>query len=197
MRRLRVAQRSLSRKKKGSNHWKHQKRVVGLLHEKVRNQRRDYLHKISRELVDTYDCICIEDLNIVGMSSRCAPKQDASGAFVKNGQAAKSGLNRAILDMGWGEFRTMLQYKCEWGGKNLLVIGQFEPSSKICSSCGTINKNLTLKDRSWVCGCGAQHDRDVNAAVNIKNFGLRDQPSEPKGAGAIHLSSQREARACA
>ncbi|MFA5067457.1 MAG: RNA-guided endonuclease TnpB family protein [Candidatus Izemoplasmatales bacterium] len=166
---LRVAQRSLSRKKKGSNHYKKQKMIVALLHEKVRNQRQDYLHKISKYLVDNYDTICLEDLAVSNM--------------VKNHCLA-----RAISDMGWSEFRTMLEYKSEWQGKNISVIGRFDPSSKTCSCCGKINKELALSDRKWIClHCGTKHDRDVNAAKNIKNFGLRNKPSV----------SQREAIACA
>ena len=166
---LRVAQRSLSRKTKGSGHYKKQKMVVALLHEKVRNQRQDYLHKISKYLVDNYDTICLEDLAVSNM--------------VKNHCLA-----RAISDMGWSEFRNMLEYKAEWQGKNISVIGRFDPSSKTCSCCGKINKELKLSDREWICPhCGAKHDRDVNAAKNIKTFGLRNKPSV----------SQREALACA
>jgi putative transposase len=169
MQKLRVAQRSLARKKKGSNHYKEQKLVVALLHEKVRNQRQDYLHKISKSLVENYDTICLEDLSVSSM--------------VKNHNLA-----RAISDMGWSEFRSMLEYKSEWQGKNISVIGRFEPSSKMCNCCGKINKELTLAVRTWVCsGCNTTHDRDVNAAINIKNFGLRNQSSV----------SQREAMACA
>ena len=168
-RQLRVAQRSLSRKTKGSSHYKEQKMVVALLHEKIRNQRQDYLHKISKYLVDNYDTIYLEDLAVSNMvKSHC--------------------LARAISDMGWGEFRSMLEYKAEWQGKNISVIGRFDPSSKTCSCCGKINKELKLSDREWICPhCGAKHDRDVNAAKNIKTFGLRNKPSV----------SQREALACA
>lgn len=158
MQKLRVAQRSLSRKKPGSNRYKKQKLVVALLHEKVRNQRQDYLHKISSHLISNYDTICLEDLSIKNM--------------VKNQNFAK-----AISDMGWGEFRGMLEYKSEWQGKNLRVIGRFDPSSKTCNNCGKINKELKLSDRNWICrGCNTSHDRDVNAAINIKNFGLRNRP---------------------
>ena len=168
-RQLRVEQRSLARKTRGGNHYNRQKLVVALLHEKVRNQRQDYLHKVSKYLVDNYDTICLEDLSVKNM--------------VKNHCLA-----RAISDMGWSEFRSMLEYKAEWQGKNILVIGRFEPSSKLCSCCGHLNKDLTLKDREWVCSsCGTRHDRDVNAAMNIKSIGLRDQP----------IVSQREAMACA
>lgn len=165
MQKLRVAQRSLARKKKDSNHYKQQKLVVALLHEAVRNQRQDYLHKISKYLVDNYDTICLEDLSAKNM--------------VKNHNLA-----RAISDMGWGEFRTMLEYKAEWQGKNISVIGRFEPSSKTCNCCGHINKELTLAMREWTCiKCNANHDRDVNASINIKNFGLRNKPSVAQSDG--------------
>lgn len=159
MNELRIEQRSLARKKKGSNHYQKQKTVLSLLHEHIKNQRKDYLHKISRYLVDNYDTICMEDLNVSGM--------------VKNHKLA-----RAISDMGWSEFKSMVEYKCDWYGKNISIIGRFDPSSKTCSKCGTINKDLTLNDREWTCKkCGSIHDRDNNAAINIRNFGLRNQPS--------------------
>ena len=159
MRKLRIEQRSLSRKKKGSNHYLKQKMVISLIHEHIKNQRQDYLHKISKYLIDNYDTICIENLSVDNM--------------LKNKK-----LSRAISDMGWGEFKSMLEYKCDWYGKNLSIIGRFDPSSKLCSNCGSINKELTLKDRNWTCNsCGKEHDRDINAAINIRNFGLRNQPS--------------------
>jgi len=167
MQKLRVAQRSLARKQKGSKKREKQKLIVALLHEKIRNQRQDYLHKISKYLVDNYDTICIEDLSVSNM--------------VKNDCLA-----RAISDMGWRELRTMIEYKSKWQGKNISVIGRFEPSSKTCSCCGYINKNIALKDRKWTCPqCNTVHDRDVNASKNIKRFGLRNKPSvaqsEPLG----------------
>ena len=159
MNELRIQQRSLIRKTKDSNHYKKQKMIVAILHEHIKNQRLDYLHKISKYLVDNYDTICIENLNVSGM--------------VKNHKLA-----RAISDMGWYEFKLMLDYKCDWYGKNLSIIGRFEPSSKTCNFCGTINKELTLNDREWICvKCEKHHDRDINAATNIRNFGLRNQPS--------------------
>jgi len=124
-----------------------------------RNKREDYLHKVSKHLVDNYDTICIEDLGTSNM--------------MKNGK-----LSRAIGDMGWSKFKSMLEYKCDWYDKNLQVIGRFEPSSKTCNSCGSKNNDLKLSDREWVCkDCGEIHDRDINAALNIRNFGLRNQPS--------------------
>jgi len=163
--RLRIEQRSLARKQKGSINRQKQKLVVALLHEKIRNQRKDQLHKLSKYLVDNYDTIVLEDLAVSNM--------------VKNHCLAK-----AISDMGWRELRTMLEYKSEWYGKNLLTIGRFEPSSKVCSNCGTIKKDLNLSDRTYSCyKCSFELDRDINAAINIKNFGLRDKPAF---ANAIH-----------
>jgi putative transposase len=85
-------------------------------------------------------------------------------------------LAKAISDCSWGNFTNILEYKCNWYGKNFVKIGRFEPSSKICNVCGTINQSLTLKDREWTCNsCGTMHDRDVNASLNIKKFGLQKQ----------------------
>ena len=152
--RLKYIQRKYS-KHKG----KRTKNKLAKLHEKVANQRRDFLHKESFKLVSENQTIAVEDLNVKGM--------------LKNHCLAKS-----ISDIGWSMFTTMLEYKCEWYGVNLLRIGRFEPSSKTCSNCGTVNKELSLKDREWTCkGCKTHHDRDINAAVNIKNFALRNYVS--------------------
>ncbi len=162
LQRLRIEQRKLQRKfKKGVNeqskgHQK-QKLIVAELHEKIANRRKDFLQKTSTAIIKQYDTICLEDLNIQGMM--------------------KSNLAKAISDVSWGEFTRMLEYKAEWYGKNIIYIGRFDPSSKICSTCGTINKELKLSDRVWTCKCGVTHDRDKNAAINIKNFGLRNQPN--------------------
>jgi len=158
---LRIEQRTLSRRfKKGqkeqSNGYKKQKLKVAKIHEKIKNQRVDNLHKITTSITKKYNTIVLEDLNVDGM--------------MKNHCLAK-----AIQDVSWSEFRRQLEYKTEWYGKNLIFIGRFEPSSKTCSNCGIINKELTLKDREWTCKCGIEHDRDINAANNIKNFGLRNK----------------------
>lgn len=167
--RLRVELRKLDRKyKRGiktdlqSKGWHKQKLVVAKLHEKIKNQRTDFLHKTSTAIVKHHDTICLEDLNISGMiKNRC--------------------LSKAISDVSWYEFKVMLEYKAEWYGKNILTIGRFEPSSKTCSNCGNIKKDMTLSDRNWVCEkCGTSHNRDVNAAQNIKTFGLRTKPSTAK-----------------
>jgi len=135
---------------------KRRKHKVALLHEKVTNQRKDFLHKISTELIRDNQSIALEDLNIKSM--------------VKNHCLAGS-----ISDASWGMFVSMLEYKAKWNGVNILRIGRFEPSSKTCSECGYINKELTLKDREWSCPeCGSVLDRDRNASINIKNFALNN-----------------------
>lgn len=135
---------------------KRTKQNLAILHEKVANQRKDFLHKTSSELVKNHDSIAIEDLNVKGMLS--------------NHKLALS-----ISDCGWSIFLGMLEYKAERYGKNILRIGQFAPSSKTCSNCGGINKELQLKDRVWTCNsCSTVLDRDVNAACNIKSFALKN-----------------------
>jgi len=151
---LRKAQKSLSRKKKGSTRRKKARLKVALIHEKIRNQRKHFHHEVSRMIVDNYSIIGLEDLTISGM--------------VKNRK-----LSKAISDVGWSQFISFLSYKAEWSGRIIQKIGKFFPSSKLCSCCGVIKKDLTLKDRSWICDCGVRISRDLNAAVNIKNEAVR------------------------
>jgi len=151
---LRFTQRKYSKHK--GNRTRHR---LTVLHEKIANKRKDFLHKTSTQLIRENQTICIEDLNISGM--------------LKNHCLAQS-----ITDVSWSMFVTMLEYKAEWYGRNILKIGRFDPSSKTCSSCGYINKELTLKDREWICPeCGSVLDRDMNAAVNIKSFALKNYVS--------------------
>lgn len=149
-------QKRLARKKKGSKRRELQKKRVAKIYEKISNERNDFLHKTSKKIVQEFDTIIIEDLNVKGM--------------VKNHNLAK-----AISDCSWGTFTNMLEYKCNWYGKNLVKIGMFQPSSRLCT-CGVINKELKLSDRVWTCKvCSTTHDRDALAAQNILTFGLQKQ----------------------
>ena len=142
--------------KYSKNKGKKTKQKLVKLHEKVTNKRKDFLHKTSTKLIRENQTICLENLNVSGM--------------IKNHNLAQ-----AISDVSWSTFVNMLEYKAEWYGVNILRIGRFEPSSKTCSNCGNINKELKLSDREWTCKvCHSHHDRDVNAAINIKNFSLRN-----------------------
>lgn len=147
-------QRVLSRRKQGSQRWHKQRLKVAKLHEKIANQRKDFLHKESHKLAKRYDCVVIEDLNMKGMS-----------------QALHFG--KSVSDQAWGMFTRFLQYKLEDQGKKLIKIDKWFPSSKTCSSCGHIKDSLSLSDRIFHCDCGCVADRDWNASINIKNEGLR------------------------
>ena len=150
---LRVRQRVLSRRVKGSQGRKDARLLVAKAHEKVSNQRNDFLHKVANHYITNYGRIYIEDLNIKGMS--------------KNHHLAKS-----ITDASWGKFFELLKYKAEEAGREVIKVPRFEPTSKTCSQCGAINQELELSDRQWVCkSCGTLHDRDYNAAKNILRVG--------------------------
>jgi putative transposase len=157
LQRLKVLQRRVSRKKKGSKNRDKSRQKVALYHEKIANQRKDFLHKLTTKLVSENQAIAIETLNVSGM--------------MKNHHLAQ-----AIGDVSWSEFFRQLAYKCERYGKTLLRIGRFEPSTKICNVCGYHKRDMTLAVRAWQCPqCGRYHDRDVNAAINIKKFALQAQ----------------------
>jgi len=171
---LKLNQQSLSRKIKGSNRYEKQRIKVAKIHEKITNSRTDLIQKTTTNLIKNFDIIYLEDLNIKGMSHRCKSKQDENGKYLPNGQSAKSGLNKSILDVAWGTFIDVLEYKANWNDKQVVHIDRFFPSSKTCNKCGWINNGLTLKDRTWICPkCGEKHDRDFNAAINILNEGYR------------------------
>lgn len=149
-------QRKLAHKQKGSKNREKQRIKVAKIHEKIANARKDYLHKISRKLINENQVIVSEDLSVSNM--------------VKNHNLAK-----AISDCGWGELTRQLQYKAEWYGRTYIKIGRFVPSSQTCHVCGYQDKETkNLKVRKWTCPqCGAEHDRDINAAINILHEGLK------------------------
>jgi len=157
LRRLKVFQRRVSRKVKGSKNRQKAIRKLARCHETVTNQRNDFLHKLSFRVVSENQAIAVESLNVAGMQ--------------KNHCFAQS-----ISDVSWSTFFTLLGYKCRKYGKTLLKIGRFDPSSKICSKCGYLKQDLSLSEREWVCpDCGTHQDRDINAAINIKKFALQEQ----------------------
>lgn len=151
--RLAKAQRELSRKAKGSANREKARIKVARIHARITDRRRDHLHKLSTRLVRENQAIVIEDLTVRNL--------------LKNGKLA-----RAISDAAWTELRSILEYKCAWYGRELVVIDRWFPSSKLCGACGTVAARMPLNVREWTCDCGVVHDRDVNAAKNILTAGL-------------------------
>ena len=178
---LKALQRKVSKKQRGSSNRKKAVKRLAVLHEKVANQRIDFLHKTTHYLVSEYDTICLETLRASNM--------------IKNHKLAQ-----ALSDISIGKFNEILEYKAEWNGVNILRIGRFQPSSKMCS-CGEINKELKLSDRVWTCkACGVTHDRDELAANNIKKFAFINIKNTAGivginacGDGAVALSEKQEA----
>ena len=155
LKKLKYEQRQLSKKTKGSNSRLKQKSKLATVHEKVTNIRKDYLHKVSTEIIKNHDVICIEDLAVKNM--------------MKNHKLAQ-----AFSDVSLGAFYTMLEYKANWNNKTVVKTDRFFPSSKTCSNCNYIIQDLTLKDREWTCqSCNTVHNRDFNASINIEKQGLK------------------------
>ncbi len=153
---LKREQRKLSLMQKGSKNRNKQRIRVAKMHEKAANQRKNFLHKQSRQIANAFDCVCIENLDMKAMA-QCL------------------NFGKSVADNGWGTFVTFLQYKLEESGKKLVKVDKFFASSQTCSVCGyknTATKNFSI--RAWDCPkCGTHHDRDINAAINIKNEGMR------------------------
>ena len=153
---LKKEQRKLSKMMKGSRNREKQRIRVAKLHEKIANQRKDFLHKQSRQIANVYDCVCIENLNMQAM-------------------AQSLNFGKSVSDNGWGMFTAFLKYKLEKLGKRLVRIDKFFASSQLCNVCGYQNpdtKNLSV--REWICPCcQTHHNRDINAAINIRNEGMR------------------------
>lgn len=173
--RLAKAQRRLSKKKLGSANRAKARQKVAKLHAKISDCRQDNLHKLSRRLINENQAICVESLKVKNMI--CNPK-----------------LSKAIADAGWGEFVRQLAYKAEWAGRSLVAIDQWFPSSKRCSDCGHTLPSLPLSVREWDCPeCGAHHDRDQNAAINIKAAGLAVLAlgESVSGMGSVSVSGSR------
>jgi putative transposase len=176
---LKKLQKAVNKKQKGS---KNRKKAVAKLakqHQLVANQRNDFQHKVSIKIISESQAICLENLNVSGM--------------IKNHKLAQ-----AISDVGWSEFIRKLTYKAEWYGKTILRIGRFDASSKLCNVCGYKKKDLTLNEREWKClSCKTLHDRDVNAAINIKNIALNNLNTvgtTERACGLTGISQRYEAR---
>ena len=154
IKKLKYKSKQLSKKKKGSNSRDKYIKELSILYEKITNIRKDYLHKVTTEIVKNHDTISVEDLAVKNI--------------MKNHKLAQ-----AMSDVSLGIFYTFLEYKCEWNEKEYVKIDRWFPSSKTCSKCGWIKQDLTLKDRKWKCdSCGEEHDRDINAAKNILTQGI-------------------------
>ena len=172
--RLASAQQVVNRKQKGSGRWKKAKAEVRRIHRKIRNQRIDALHQLSRELVDAYDLIVHEDLKITSMTRRPKPRPNGEGGFEKNGARAKSGLNRSIHDAGWGTFLAMTSYKAESAGREILAVDP-RNTSRRCGSCGHTEAGNRRGAVFRCLGCGHEAHADVNAAQNILRAGRAQQ----------------------
>ncbi|RMG04516.1 MAG: transposase [Acidobacteria bacterium] len=161
--RLRRLQRSLSRKQKGSKNYEKARLRLAKQHAYITNARNDFLHKLSKAIIDENQVVVVEDINVKGL--------------------LRSGLAKSISDSGWSKFISFLKYKAEWYGRTFVQVDRFFPSSKLCHRCGHKKEDLSLNERMWCCpSCGTTHDRDINASVNLYLVGI----GRPEVTPAVH-----------
>ena len=168
--------RELARRRKGSRRRAQTKARLARTHRRVAHIRSDALHKLTSELALTCGTVVVEDLNVAGMTRAPKPVRDGAGGHARNGRRAKAGLNRAMLDASPAELRRQLCYKLAWRGGTLVVADRYFPSSRTCSSCGSVKAKLSLSTRTYRCeSCGLEMDRDLNAARNLAAYGRKQQ----------------------
>ena len=167
-------QRKLSRRTRGSSNYRKQRAIVAKAYARLRHYRDDFQHQLSRRLIEENQFIGMETLMVRNMTRKARKRLDADGMPMRNGQSRKRAMNRSILRDGWSGLVDKLSYKAEWYGRILVQVDRFYPSSKLCHDCGHKYEGLRLSEREWVCErCGIPHDRDVNAALNIRDEALR------------------------
>ena len=167
-------QRKLSRRRKGSSNYRKQKAVEAKAYAKLRHYREDFQHQLSHRLIEENQFIGMETLEVRNMTRKAKKKLDANGKPARNGQSRKRAMNRSILRNGWSSLVDKLSYKAQWYGRTLVQVDRFYPSSRLCHDCGHKYAGLQLSEREWVCErCGTLHDRDANAALNIRDEALR------------------------
>lgn len=182
---LKTQQQRLARQCKGSNRRARTKQRVARIHASIADCRREALHRVSRRIVDENQVVCVETLDVKGMTASARGSVEEPGT----GVTAKSRKNRALLDASMSELLRQLRYKCEWYGRTHVAVTKDFPSSQHCSTCGFLQANLPLEAYRWTCdGCGTTHDRDVNAAVNIEVEGLRLISIHPEDTGGVRAS---------
>lgn len=191
--RLRRCQRAMSRKTKFSNNWKKAKAKVQRLHTRIADCRKDYLHNATTTISQNHAMVCIEDLQVKNMSKSAAGIPDAPGRNVR----AKSGLNKAILDQGWFEFRRQLEYKLAWAGGMLLAVPPHN-TSRTCPCCGHVSKDNRKTQAQFLCvACGHEQNADVVGAINVLARGHRvlacgEDVSHARPARAKHAASVKQ-----
>lgn len=166
-------QRQLDRQKKGGVKYRRTQRKIARVHAHTRHQRQDFIHKLTTRIVRENQTIICESLDIQALLQRLEPKQDEHDKYMKNGQSQHSKLAKSIQDASWYEYFRQLKYKSQWYGREFIQVPQDFPSTRMCSQCLQVTGSDSLNIRSWVCSnCNTRHDRDINAAVNIKREGL-------------------------